>query len=389
MEPTSKGPTHPIRVAFVGLRGIPAVYGGVDRVVEEISTRLAGRGRHVLVYCWSNIYQQKPSEYGNIRLKYLPTIPVRYIGTLIHTLLGCASAARQDIDIVHINNTENAIFSFIPRLFGKKAVIQPHGPAWPVLRWGTFRDRFLTNLKIRLQRAYLYLCRFPTLSLAHKIVVISGPDAEYISKRNTDKFVLIHNGCNLPEIIAPDRMTELSIPPREYLLFVGRLVPRKGCHYLIQAFRSLQRDLKLVIVGGPLDTAYGRYLRRLAGEDQRIMFLGPVYDRTLKELFSNPLIYVHPSESEGQSVSLLEGLAYGNCVVTSNTPESVETAEGSAVYFQSGNWQDLQRVLEELTASPDEIEAKRAQARQHVERNYQWDDKVTQYEALYSALSSK
>jgi glycosyltransferase involved in cell wall biosynthesis len=139
-------------------------------------------------------------------------------------------------------------------------------------------------------------------------------------------------------------------------------------------------------VGGPLESTYGKFLVRLAGGDPRVTFTGPLYDVTLRELFTNALIYAHPSESEGQSISLLEGLAYGNCVVTSDTPESVETAEANAYYFKTGDPADLRRVLEEALMDPAGMEAMRAKARRHVETAYQWPDKIVQYEALYASL---
>jgi glycosyltransferase involved in cell wall biosynthesis len=385
-KPSSSDPP-PLRIAFLGLRGIPAVYGGVDRVIEEVARGLTSRGHRVLVYCWSSTYKEQPSESNGAELVYLPTVPVRYLGTLLHTFLACLDVIKRDVDIVHINNTQNAIFGFIPRLFGRKVVIQPHGPAWPMLRWGKFRERFSMNSKIFLTRLFLHLCRYPTLWFSHKILVISQPDADYISKTKVDKFVLIHNGCNIPEPLPPNKMCDLGITPREYLLFVGRLVPRKGCHYLIQAYKALKTDLDLVIVGGPLENTYGRFLRRIARGSDKIRFTGPIYGDTLNELFSNALVYVHPSESEGQSIALLEGLAFGICVVSSDTPESLETAEDSAVYFKSGHWQDLKQVIENLLGNRPLIEEKGRRARAHVEAKYQWQDKIVAYEAMYSDLA--
>jgi glycosyltransferase involved in cell wall biosynthesis len=376
----------PLRIAFLGLRGIPAVYGGVDRVIEEVAQGLTAMGHHIVVYCWSNTYKERPGRYKGAELIYLPTVPVRYAGTLLHTMLACIDLLRRDIDIVHINNTQNAIFGFIPRLFGRKVVIQPHGPAWPMLRWGTFRERFAMNFKIFLSRIFLYLCRYPTLWFAHRVLVISGPDADYISTTDVGKFVLIHNGCNIPDLLKADKMLGLGLVPRRYLLFVGRLVPRKGCHHLIRAFRELRTDLELVIVGGPLESTYGRVLMRIAGDDPRIRFLGPVYGTLLSELFTNALVYVHPSESEGQSIALLEGLAFGTCVVSSDTPESVETAEANAAYFRSGDWEDLRRVLADLIENPAEIAARSQKARAHVEAKYQWHDKILAYEQMYYDL---
>ncbi len=378
----------PLKIAFIGLRGIPAVYGGVDRVIEEVAEGLIALGHEITVYCWTNTYKERPAEYKGARLKYLPTIPVRYIGTLIHTLFACIAVLTEDIDIVHINNTQNAIFAFIPRMFGKKVVVQPHGPAWPLLKWGTFGERFVMNLKIAMTSIFLHFCRYPTLWWSDRIVVISGPDADYISKTNTGKFILIHNGCNIPEALPPEKMLERGIEPRKYLLFVGRIVPRKGCHYLIEAFKKIKKDIELIIVGGPLDTSYGKFLKRIGSEDPRIRFTGPIYDRTLNELFGNALIYVHPSESEGQSIALLEGLAYGACVVTSDTPESIETAEDNAYYFKSGDIKDLQRVLEDLLSHTEKIAEGSRHAREHVETKYQWPDKILQYQEMYSSLLS-
>jgi glycosyltransferase involved in cell wall biosynthesis len=358
----------------------------VDRVIEEITQGLTPRGHRVVVYCWSSTYGERPREYKGAELIYIPTIPVRYLGTLLHTFFACIDLLRRDVDIVHINNTHNAIFGFIPRLSGKKVVVQPHGPAWPMLKWGRFRERFFMNFKIFLSRVFLNLCRYPTLWFADRILVISQPDADYISTTSVEKFVLIHNGCNIPKPLKADKMLGMGIEPKKYLLFVGRLVPRKGCHYLIRAFRELQTDLELVVVGGPLDGAYGRFLLRIAGSDTRIRFTGPVYGSMLNELFTNALIYVHPSESEGQSIALLEGLAFGTCVVSSDTPESVETAEDNAAYFRSGDWEDLRRVLGDLIRDPSKIETGSRRARTHVETKYQWHDKILAYEKMYNDL---
>jgi len=376
-----------MRIAFLGLRGLPATYGGVDRVIEERSTRLAQRGHSVLVYCWKHSKTDHPKEYKGIRLVHLPTFQVRYFGTLIHTFLSCLDVIKRDIDIVHINNLENAPFAFIPRLFGKKVVVQPHGPAWPILGWGTFRERFLTNLKILSSRIYLYFCRFPAAYLSHKTLVISCADREYLLKGKQDKLCLITNGCIVRPLAKPNKMLQLGLEPQKYILTVGRVVPRKGFHHLIKAFRCIETDLKLVIVGGPLSkSAYGSYLMRLAKNDGRIVFLGPIYDALLTEIFSNALAYVHPSESEGQSVALLEALSYGNCVVASDAPESVEVAGENAHYFKSGDYQSLRKVLEDLINNDTGIREKRIGARKYMEKHYRWEHRAQKYEQLYMSL---
>jgi len=376
-----------MRIAFLGLRGLPAAYGGVERVVAEISTRLVRRGHSVSVYCWKHSRRDRPKDYKGVRLVHLPTIQIRYFGTLIHTFLSCLDIMKRDIDIVHINNLENAPFAFIPRLFGKKVVVQPHGPAWPILRWGTFRERFLTNVKILWSRMYLYFCRFPTAYLSHRIVVISCADREYLLKRNLDKQCLITNGCVARPLAKPNKMLQLGLEPQKYILTVGRVLPSKGFHHLIKAFRCIETDLKLVIVGGPLSkSAYGSYLMRLAKNDERIVFLGSVYNALITEIFSNALAYVHPSESEGQSVALLEALSYGNCVVASDAPESVEVAGENAHYFKSGDYQSLREVLEDLINNDTGIREKGTRAREYIEKYYKWENRAEKYEQLYMSL---
>jgi len=182
-------------------------------------------------------------------------------------------------------------------------------------------------------------------------------------------------------------MLQLGLEPQKYILTVGRVVPRKGFHHLIRAFRCIETDLKLVIVGGPLSkSAYGSYLMRLAKNDGRIVFLGPIYDVLLIEIFSNALAYVHPSESEGQSVALLEALSYGNCVVASDAPESVEVAGENAHYFKSGDYRSLRKVLEDLINNDTRIREKRIGARKYVEKHYRWDHRAQKYEQLYMSL---
>jgi len=378
-----------MKIAFLGLRGLPAAYGGVDRVVEEISTRLAQCGHSVLVYCWKRprTRTDRPKEYRGVELVHLPTFQVRYFGTLIHTFLSCLDIMKRDIDIVHINNIENAPFALILRLFGKKIVFQPHGPAWPILKWGNLRERFLINLRILLSRIYLWLCRFPAAYLSHKIVVISCADREYLLKGKQDKLCLITNGCIVPPLAEANRMLQLGLEPQKYVLTVGRIVPRKGFHHLVKAFRCIQADLKLVIVGGPLSkNAYGSYLMRLAKNDDRIVFLGPIYDALITEVFSNALVYVHPSESEGQSVALLEALSYGNCVVASDAPESVEVAGEHAHYFRSGDYQGLREVLEDLINNDTGICEMGIGARKYIEKYYKWENRAQEYEQLYMSL---
>jgi len=185
----------------------------------------------------------------------------------------------------------------------------------------------------------------------------------------------------------PREIYRLGLEPNAYILFACRLVPEKGAHYLVSAFRRLKTGLKLVVAGDAQGTAdYKRRLLELAQGDPRILFPGFVEGRLIEELFSHCYLYAQPSEVEGLSLSILEAMSYGHCCLVSDIPENLEAIADAGIHFKSGNVDDLERCLRRLLDHPEEVAAVNAGAKERIRQHYSWGAISEQMEELYLSV---
>lgn len=359
---------------MMGLKGVPAQYGGVERMVEEVGARLAARGHEVTVYC-RTYYTPPVSTHRGMRIVRLPSHNSKYTDTLSHTLISTMDVMRRGVDVVHYHSLGPSVFSSLPRLRGIKTVVQVHGLEWTDDKWAPWA------------RAGFRVAERLAMRLPNVVASDGKTWKEYLERKYHRPVAFITNGVSLADPGLPCEILSLGLRPRKYVLYVGRLVQQKGCHYLIQAYRRLKTEYPLVFAGGSTHSdGYVGRLKMLAAGDERIRFVGFVQGRLLSELFSNACLCVVPSDAEGQAVTLVEAMGYGNCVVASDIPENLEALGDYGYSFKAGDSDDLCRVLESLLARPELVEAKRGGARHHVEQNYTWDIATDQAEQLYRRL---
>ena len=169
-----------------------------------------------------------------------------------------------------------------------------------------------------------------------------------------------------------------------YFLFLARIVPEKGVHYLIEAFRQIKTDKKLVIAGGSSQAIeYMQKVRRMAAEDERIIMTDFVQGRVLEELYSNAYAFVLPSDVEGMAISLLEAMSFGCCCLVSDICENVEVVEDKAVTFAKSNVKDLRKQMEYLLEHPEIVEEYKKQSSDFICKKYNWDDVVEETLQVY------
>ena len=153
---------------------------------------------------------------------------------------------------------------------------------------------------------------------------------------------------------------------------------------MIESFKSVKSDKKLVIAGGSSDTDdFMQELKELAKKDERIIFTGFVQGNVLEELYSNAYIYVLPSDLEGMPLSLLEAMSYGNCCLVSDIEECVEVVEDKAVVFEKENVEDLRVKLEYLCTQPINVDGYKDSASDFICSKYDWDEVVQETMKLY------
>jgi len=364
-----------MRIAYIAVKDI-SIGGGIEKVTDEIGSRLVTRGHKVIVYSSRDYGTAQDCVYKGMEIRTVPSINTK----ALHKLSICFHATRdvmkrRDVDIVHFHAVGPSVFSVFPRLWGIPTVVQTHGVEWQRDKWGIVGKTFfrLSDYTV----AY-----FPT-----KATAVSKIQKEYYEGRFGKEIVYIPNGVSPVEIRSPEWILEQGLIPNEYILFAARLVEEKGAHFLIPAFRALDTDMKLVIAGDAAHAeSYKARLRKLAGDDPRILFPGFLTGRPMEELFSNAYLFCLPSTLEGLPVALLDAMSYGNCCLASDIPENREALEEFGYFFRNRDTASLQQVLDELLADPARVEAKKKAARSHVLENFSWDRATDMMEEFYRSI---
>lgn len=277
-------------------------------------------------------------------------------------------------DVVHIHAEGPAFFSWLPKMFGKRVVVTIHGIDWQREKWKSgFGSKFIRQGE---KNAVKY---------ADEIIVLSKGVQDYFRDTYGRETHFIPNGVNRPETREAGLITEkFGLTKDSYILFLGRLVPEKGIRYLVEAFKDVKTDKKLVIAGGSSDTdSFMMELKELAKDDNRIIFTGFVQGQMLDELYSNAYIYTLPSDLEGMPLSLLEAMSYGNCCLVSDIPECAEVVEDKALIFKKSDVDELREKLQDACDYPEKVKEMKAQAADFICKKYNWDAVINETMKLY------
>ena len=303
--------------------------GGVEIVVKELCTRMAQNGCDVTCYNRAG-HHVSGAEYDDagktecegIRQKAVPTIERRGLAAVSSSFFAALYSAFGRYDIVHIHAEGPAFFTWLPKMFGKRVVVTIHGIDWQREKWQS-----------GLGSKFIHQGEKNAAKYADEVIVLSKGVQDYFKETYDRETHFIPNGVNRPQIREAKLITDhFGLEKDSYILFLGRLVPEKGIRYLVEAFKNVKTDKKLVIAGGSSDTdSFMEELKELAKGDDRILFTGFVQGAMLDELYSNAYIYTLPSDLEGMPLSLLEAMSYGNCCLVSDIPECAEVVEDKAL----------------------------------------------------------
>jgi glycosyltransferase involved in cell wall biosynthesis len=361
-----------LRIAFIGGRGVIGKYSGIETYYEEAGACLAEMGHTVTAYCRTYFTPATPSHRG-IRVIRLPTIRSKHLETLIHTFLSTMHACFSNYDVVHYHTLGPSLFSFAPRLFGKKTIVSVQGLDWKRKKWG------------RVARWTLKFCEWTSVRGPTKTVVVSRTLQEHYRSRYAKECSYIPNGTQIRIRRIAGYLESAGLGPDNYVLFLGRLSPEKNCHLLIDAFEKLDTPMKLVFGGGSSHTDdYVAHLRERQSE--RIKFLDWLSGDALEEVLTNAAVFVLPSDIEGLSLALLDAMGAGVCVLASDVPENMEAMGEAGFAFKQGDVYDLQRMLALLLSNPVAREDAGRCGQKRVREQYLWETVVTEMQAVYSSL---
>ncbi len=367
-----------MRIAMLGHKRIPSREGGVEVVVGELASRMAKLGHEVTVYNRrEGGMQAKSSSFEGIAIKTVPTINKKGLAAMTASFSAALAVAKSRPDVAHFHAEGPCAMIPLVRLAGVRTVATIHGLDWQRAKWG------------RLASWYLKRGEKTAAKRADEVIVLSRNMQCYFEEKYGRATRLIPNGIDSKECLAASVISKkYGLSEGSYVLFLGRIVPEKGVHYLIEAFGELRTDKRLVVAGGQSDSrGYYDEMRALAKDDKRIVFTGFVQGRELEELYSNAYVYVLPSDVEGMPISLLEAMSYGRCCLTSNISECAEVLGNAGATFESGNSTSLEVELGLLLENPAKVSAFSKKALLRAE-SFGWDTVVSETLDLYEGLLS-
>jgi glycosyltransferase involved in cell wall biosynthesis len=364
-----------MKIAILGIRGIPRCYSSLETCAEEVGSRLAARGHSVTVYCRSHYFNLKYKTYKGIKLIVIPTIRNKYLDTFIHTFLATLHLLCTDAEIVQYFGVGNAVFTLLPRLFGKKTFINVDGLDWDRKKWPYPAKLYLRS------SAFLAAC------LPNHLITDSQKIVEYYGKAFNKKPRYITFGVPTYYPSSPvnteNILAKFGLQKNKYILFIGRLVPENNIEYLISAYNKIRTNFKLAIVGGSAyQSGYVRYLKNNA--NLNIVFTGFLGGDDYFEICSHAYIIVETTQASGTHPAILDAMGLGNCVLVNDTAANLEVI-GSTGFSYNGEEkdQDLLKKLEFLINNPEIVNACKSKAIEHVKKRYSWDKAADLYEKLY------
>lgn len=365
--------TAEMRIAFIGSRGVPARYSGVETCVEELGSRLAARGHDVTVYVRRHHDVDGGSAYRGMRLVRISGIATKHLDTISHTFTACLHALSQPYDVVVMSIAGNSPLAFLPRFRGAKVILNVDGTDWRRQKWGL------------LARTYLRGAEWLSIRLPNAVVTDSPVMHAYYRDTFGANTECIDYGAHMPLVDDTTILDRLELKPQRYLLVVGRLVPENCIHHLVDAYQRLETDLQCVVVG---DAPYAkRYIADLKRRGPRVLFTGYVFGEGYRALMQHAYAVVMCSEVGGTHPVLIEAMAAGNCVVVNNTPANLEVIGEAAVQYDGTRGADsLYETLKGLIERPENVERYRGLAQAHAHTRYDWSRVTDQYEALFSRL---
>jgi len=361
--------------AFGGFRGIPPKAGaaGSDKFAFELYPRIVKRGHSLVAYC--RIYpgdsSERPTEYEGIKLKYYKTVNKAGFDTLVHSAKATFDVIfRNTADVVHLHSGANSIWAMLLRIAGKRVVLSQFAMDWKRDKWPWYGKLF-----------YIF-SNYITAYFPNKVVFDNIFTKEYFEKKFKRSFDFIPYGS---EVKVPpaniDILDKTGIKPQEYFLFVGRFIPDKGLHLLVEAFEKLKTGKKLVLIGGSPNP--GDYEMKVKStKDPRIIFPGYVYGDDTNILMKNAYAYIQPSLIEGLSPVILTVMGLGTPLICSDIIENTFITKDNAVHFKSGDANSLNEKMQYALGNSEKLQNNAKLGQADVSERFNWESITDQYIAL-------
>jgi glycosyltransferase involved in cell wall biosynthesis len=362
-----------MKICVTGLRGIPAIMGGIESHCEELLPRVKRiRANWQLSVLGRRPYlAQRRSEYQGVLVKGMPSTKRQSLEAIIGTFTATVHARLIGAKLLHIHAVGPALLSPLARLLGMRLVVTHHGEDYNRAKWGRF------------SKAMLRLGEQWAMTYAHRIIVVAPSLAERLKQQYpqaANRIRYIPNGtAPLPQTgsKAAEILAQANFLTGDYVLAVGRLVPEKAFDLLVSAFEQLPNRKLLIVGAADHDNPFARRLLNRA--DKHIVFAGLQSRATLRELYIRAGLFVLPSWHEGLPIAALEAGSIGTPMLLSDISANRDLGLPEQHYFKLG-------ALDELTAAISKPFRNFAVDAKAIRTKFDWGNVAEQTVTVYEEL---
>lgn len=367
------------KIAFIGQKGIPARWGGVERAAEELAVRAVRAGYHVTAYCRPWYTLMRPASYQGVHLVYLPSIHTKHLDTISHTFFSTLHALWNGADVIHFHGVGPALCAWIPRIISSRTrvIVTFHCIDRRLRKWNW------------VARFAFWCGEFVAMHAAHELFVTSRFLQDYCQQVWGRVALYLPNGVfdDASRVVSTQALEPFGVRPYEYIVCVGRLMMDKAQHELIEAFIRMKKraigdvqHLKLVIVGdASAHDPYGEVLHEFAVGRTDIVFTGTQTGSALKSLMVYARAGAQPSYSEGMPLSVLELAAHGVPLVLSDIPAHREIFGSTHQYVPCGDVDRMSRLLEHHSNNFEQMRPVAALQGARIQEQYRWEVIAARY----------
>ncbi len=379
------------KVAIIGLRGIPAKYGGTETFVEELTTRLKKNFQFYVMHEDEKFFED---EYNGIIRVHSPAVESK--STSIPSINDFISTAyllskhEREIDLIYFLGPDSSVAAILARLSKKKIIINPDGVEWRRL---IKRSQFVPFHLLPVYLAtmvYMYLMEYLSCKLPDVVIADSIGIKEHLMKRyGPRRVVYIPYGARelIPSQLSKDGEVQIlkryGLSPREYYLTVGRIVAENNIHIEVEGFKKSKSKKKLVVIGNfNRKDPYTKHLLKLKGDSDNIVFLDPIYDKeVLGVLRKNCFAYIHAYEVGGTNPSLLEQMLFKRPILAYDVPFNKEVLQEGGIYFKDAD--DLANKMEMLESGEFDVKIIKKTQIKRIKKQYNWEKVTREYERIF------
>ncbi len=356
---------------MIGSRGIPARIGGVEHVVESLTRHLAELGHDVLVYGRGHYLVGAGNPQAG-RSIVTCGFSGKHLDTFTHSASAAWDVLRRNVDIVHVHSPGPALWSWLPALAGLPIVFTVHAPDWE-------RDKWSLPARCVIRGGLSAGMKF-----ARAVTAVSEHLAAELSSEFDRPVICVPNGAEPADTVEADLIRQLGLTKDGFALHVGRIVPEKRLHVLLEAWSLAAMPIPLIVAAEDSEKDYARQCRKNAPPGVR--FVGPQHGKMLAELYSNAAMIVQPSLLEGASLVLLESASYGRCVVLTDIPANREILGEAGIYFSGTDIAELAGAINRCYSDISMREDIGRRARQRVMEKFAISDVAVRMEAVYKSV---